>query len=431
MQISNAKPSTLILALLLFNITLASLLNTHVYYSLETYVYKQYENHLLQVKEEMHQTFSGSSNSQWQNKAILLGQTFDTECLLIDRVSANFSAENFKLLQLKQAQSGLLDSSTAVVYYPLDEYYVAEIGPIAFTNWQTFLLDWFSWLCALIINLPIIYWYLTTIEKQKNNVSAMLQNLPFNVSNDTQSIYENIKELNKVMLKAQQENSERLILQRDLLHGVAHEFRSPMARIQFALEMLEETPEKEHDSLRHSMHTALEDLDKLVKELLYYAKLKDSEAIISLESVNLHDTCLGAIEEVKDFYPEITFQLTTNKPIYLKGNTKLLKRLLINLFRNAGRFASSQCHVALVVSNNDINITIEDDGMGIPPGKSSRIFEPFTRLDASRSRDSGGCGLGLAIVLSIVNKHHGTIKLIEGKLSGACFRILIPQDVSE
>ena len=431
MQISNAKPSTLVLALLLFNITIASLLNTHVYYSLETYVYKQYENFLLQVKEKMHQAFSDVPHNQWQKQAIILGQTFDTECLLIDRMPENFSAENFKLLQLKQAQSGLIDINSAVIYYPLDEHYIAEIGPIAFTNWQTFLLDWFSWLCALIINLPIIYWYLTTIEKHKNNVSAMLQNLPFNVRNDKHSIYENIKELNRVMLKAQQENSERLILQRDLLHGVAHEFRSPMARIQFALEMLEETPENEHERLRHSMHTALDDLDKLVKELLYYAKLKDSEAINALESVNLHDTCIAAIEEVEDFYPEVAFKLTTNKAIYLEGNAKLLKRFIINLLRNAGRFASSHCEIALDDTNDSITIIVEDDGMGIPPGKSLRIFEPFTRLDASRSRDSGGCGLGLAIVLSIINKHHGTINLVEGKLSGACFKIVIPQNSAE
>lgn len=428
MQISNVKPSTLVLALLLFNITCASLLNTHVYYSLETYVYKQYENHLLQVKEQMHQTFSGSANSQWQKQAIILGQTFDTECLLIDRTPANFSAENYKLLQLKQAQSGLLDSSTAIIYYPLNDNYVAEIGPIAFINWQTFLLDWFSWLCALIINIPIIYWYLVSIEKHKKNVCAMLINLPINVSDDKQDIYENIQELNNLMLKAQHENSERLILQRDLLHGVAHEFRSPMARIQFALDMLEETPEKEHGRLQQSMHTALEDLDKLVKELLYYAKLKDSEAIISLEIVNLHDICINAIAEVTDFYPDVTFKLTADEAVYAEGNAKLLKRLMINLLRNAGRFASSQCNIALSITNNDITITVEDDGMGIPPGKSSRIFEPFTRLDASRSRDSGGCGLGLAIVLSIVKKHHGTIDLVEGKLSGACFIIFIPQN---
>jgi two-component system sensor histidine kinase RstB len=406
----------------------ASLLNTHVFYSLETFVYKQYENYLLQVKEAMHQTFSDAPNSQWQKNAIMLGQTFDTECLLIERTPENFSAEDYRLLQLKQAQSGLIDINTAVIYYPLDNNFVAEIGPIAFTSWQTFILDWFSWLCAMCLNLPIIYWYLTYTEKQKKNLSTMLHNLPFNVISDKQNIYENLQQLNGLILKAQQENSERLILQRDLLHGVAHEFRSPMARIQFALDMLEETPENEHVRLRHSMHTALEDLDKLVKELLYYAKLKDSEAIITLEKIDLRDTCIAAIEEVKDFYPEVMFQMITTESVYIEGNSKLLKRLLINLLRNAGRFANTECQLALVATDEGLSITLEDDGMGIPPGKSSRIFEPFTRLDASRSRDSGGCGLGLAIVLSIVNKHHGTIELVEGKLPGACFNILIPKN---
>jgi two-component system sensor histidine kinase RstB len=406
---------------------IASLLNTHVYYSLETFVYKQYENYLLQVKEEMHQTFSDAPNSLWQKKAIMLGQTFDTECLLVDRTPENFSSEDFKLLQLKQAQSGLIDINTSVIYYPLNNHFVAEIGPIAFTNWQTFLLDWFSWFCAMFLNLPIIYWYLTYTDKQKRNVSTMLQNLPFNVINDKQNIYEHIQQLNELILKSQQENAERLILQRDLLHGVAHEFRSPMARIQFALDMLEETPKNEHERLRYSMHTALEDLDKLVKELLYYAKLKDSEAIITLEKVNLYDICITAIEEVSNFYPEVSFQMTTNESVYIEGNSKLLTRLLINLLRNAGRFASAECKVALLATNDGASMTLEDDGMGIPPGKSSRIFEPFTRLDASRSRDSGGCGLGLAIVLSIINKHHGTINLVDGKLPGACFNILIPE----
>jgi two-component system sensor histidine kinase RstB len=230
------------------------------------------------------------------------------------------------------------------------------------------------------------------------------------------------------MVKAQQENTDRLILQRDLLHGVAHEFRSPMARIQFALDMLEDTPENEHGRLRHSMHTALEDLDKLVKELLYYAKLKDSESIISLEPVNLNDTCITAIDEVKDFYPEVAFKLITTTSLSMTGSAKLLKRLMINLLRNAGRFASSQCELTLDSKDDNIIILLEDDGMGIPPGKSTRIFEPFTRLDISRSRDSGGCGLGLAIVLSIIKKHHGSIKLIEGTLSGACFEIIIPKD---
>jgi len=431
LQISNIKPRTLILALLVFNIAIANFLNTHVYYTLETYIYKQYENYLLQIKEQMHQAFSDAPNNQWQKKAIMLGQAFDTECLITDRTPANFSAENFKLLQLKQAQSGIIDMNTAVIYYPLDENYVAEIGPVAFINWQTFFLDWFSWVAALAINFPLIYWYLIYIEKHKRKVSTMLLNLPFQVTNEEQGIYENIQELNGLMFAAQQENKDRLILQRDLLHGVAHEFRSPMARIQFALDMLEDTPANEHERLRHSMHTALEDLDKLVKELLYYAKLKDSEAIISLEAVNLNDTCIAAINEVKDFYPKVTFNLTTTKLTSIVGNTKLLKRLLINLLRNAGRFATTQCNISLDRKDNNISIILEDDGMGIPPGKSSRIFEPFTRLDASRSRDSGGCGLGLAIVLSIVKKHHGNIKLIDGKLSGACFEILIPQDSSD
>ncbi len=427
MPISNAKPTSLILALLLVNITMASLLNTHVYYALETYIYQQYENHLLHIKDKMHQEFSNSEQHQWQKIAIKLGQNFDTECLIIDRIPENFTAENFKLLELKQAQSGIIDVESAVIYYPLNKNAIAEIGPVSFINWQTFLLDWFSWLCTMVINLPLIYWYLISLEKHKNKVATLLQSLPFKVTNTKQDIFKNIKQLNEIMTDVQQDNAERLTLQRDLLHGVAHEFRGPMARIQFALDMLEDTPKHEHEQLKISMHNALEDLDNLVKELLYYAKLKDSEAIITLEPANLIEICRFAISSVKDFYPAITFQFSASEKFSINGNTKLLQRLLINLLRNAGRFATAHCNISLEYTNDKITILVEDDGIGIPPGKYSRVFEPFTRLDASRSRDSGGCGLGLAIVSSIVKKHHGKVSLVEGRLPGACFEIILPR----
>jgi len=100
--------------------------------------------------------------------------------------------------------------------------------------------------------------------------------------------------------------------------------------------------------------------------------------------------------------------------------------MIVNLLRNAGRFATSICRVSLYFTENEVTLIIEDDGVGIPPGKTERIFEPFTRLDPSRSRDSGGCGLGLAIVDSIIKKHNGVIEVVNGKLSGACFQITLP-----
>ncbi|SFD00082.1 sensor histidine kinase [Pseudoalteromonas denitrificans] len=427
MLISNKKTSVIISVMLFINLVVASLLDTHVYYPLENYLLNKYTDYLLLAKEDLKDEFYQSDNTLWQNKAITLGAQYKAQCIVSSRNSGNLSQENFNLLKLKQSQSGLLDLETAMVYYPLDDEYIVELGPIPFNNWMTFIADWFSWTCAILINICLAFLYLSHTENQRKKITQTVLNLPFDFNQNNVDIYDHLKELQNLIIKTYDKNETRLILQRDLLHGVAHEFRSPMARIQFALEMLEDTPESEQGSLRKSMHDSLADLDKLVKELLYYARIKDTESAIQNEDINLNELCLSAIGQVEHFYNQMLFEFQSREEIYFKGDKNLVKRMLINLLRNAGRFASSKCKIQILSNNFNVVILIQDDGVGIPPGKTDRIFEPFTRLDPSRSRDSGGCGLGLAIVASIINKHKGNIRVIEGELGGACFKISLPK----
>jgi signal transduction histidine kinase len=427
--LGNTKnPLFIAIILLLINLVVASLMNSHVYFDLELYVYEQYNDYLLEIKKETHQAFSHVESDQWQEKANFLAKKFDSECNIISREDRKLDDYVKSQLSQPQAASGFADMDNAIIYYPLNEQFTVELGAIVFNTWLSFITEWFSWFTAIFLNVVLVFFYLTFLEKKQRELGEVIDKLPLNFDDKKSNPYLYIKELGSHMIALQKDNESRLLSQRDLLHGVAHEFRSPMARIQFALDMLEESSEVEQGKLRQSIHTSLDDLDKLVKELLYYARLKDSNSAIKFSAINPVELCVSAIAQVSPFYNEIGFEFNELnvelQDIYADEN--LLKRMLVNLLRNAGRFAISLCRIRIVFNENEVVFTVEDDGVGIPPGKIDRIFEPFTRLDPSRSRDSGGCGLGLAIVDSIARKHKGKVEVIDGVLTGACFKVTLP-----
>lgn len=209
---------------------------------------------------------------------------------------------------------------------------------------------------------------------------------------------------------------------RDLLYSVAHEIRSPLSRISFALELLPKS--KEHEDLHLDIVRAIDELNEMVGELLSYSRVDSpSEVIFSDTNVKqvIEKTCLI----VEQSYPKANIQLL-GPEMNVKFVSCQLERVVINLLRNACRYCKSEVLVSWKLSNSNWVLSIEDDGPGIPPGKRARVLEPFTRLDSSRSRDSGGAGLGLAIVKSICETHQGKIDISYSRLEGAKFELSFP-----
>lgn len=212
----------------------------------------------------------------------------------------------------------------------------------------------------------------------------------------------------------------------DLLHAIAHEFRSPMARLTFGLEMLSQSKsDEDYSELHNDMALALGDMDDLVKEVLNYVRLRDNRAKLEYQEIHILEVVNSLIAKQQTLTPSIEFEV--NGPnIEMNAVRHLFERVMINLVRNAARFANK--HVAIQWQNTDQGVTIyvEDDGIGVPIGKRERIFEPFTRLDPSRSRDSGGVGLGLSIVDTICQQHKGHVRVEDSELGGARFVVFFP-----
>ncbi|MES9859851.1 MAG: ATP-binding protein [Candidatus Thiodiazotropha sp. LLP2] len=217
-----------------------------------------------------------------------------------------------------------------------------------------------------------------------------------------------------------------LVAHQDLLHGVAHEFRSPMARLSFAIEMMS-TSKSYNDtkSLYEDICNALDEMDQLVKEVLQYSRLQHGEKSREYNTVNIAKLVRAVIAKQKNITPGITIS-SEGKELEIEVIEYLIERAVVNLLRNACHFARHKVVISWQRHNNNIEIKVADDGIGIPPGKRELIFEPFTRLDPSRSRESGGIGLGLSITKSICTNHHGTISAGESPLGGAEFCLNIP-----
>nr|MCH9698149.1 ATP-binding protein [Gammaproteobacteria bacterium] len=110
----------------------------------------------------------------------------------------------------------------------------------------------------------------------------------------------------------------------------------------------------------------------------------------------------------------------------IRINTHLMNRAVHNLVRNALRYAHHQVYISLQTSSGRIKLQVDDDGPGIPKQHREHIFQPFTRLDYSRNKQSGGHGLGLAITQKIAQQHGGTISVVDSAQGGAGFQLEWP-----
>ena len=213
--------------------------------------------------------------------------------------------------------------------------------------------------------------------------------------------------------------------QQIMANAIAHELRTPLTRMQLALGILNE---QQHDEMTTALHRDITryavDMEELANDILTLQKI-DHNSVITLEPVNLGELVTHRQAEFKRLYPPrtITAELVE---ITLNANPRYLQLIIDNLVKNACNYANAQIRIRLLSVKGKIQLIVEDDGEGISQQMRQQVLEPFTRLDNSRSRQTGGFGLGLAIVNTIVKKMNGAITIQSSEWSGAKFIITWP-----
>jgi two-component system OmpR family sensor kinase len=165
----------------------------------------------------------------------------------------------------------------------------------------------------------------------------------------------------------------------------------------------------------------------LVDDMLLIARL-DQGRPLEKGPVDLRAIATDAAADARVVAPQREITLSANGPVVVEGDDTRLRQVLGNLVRNALVHTPQQTPVEISVSTEDGmgRIAVADHGPGLRPDEIARIFEPFFRVDPSRSRDSGGAGLGLSIVSAVVSAHGGKVQVKETTGGGATFEVELP-----
>ncbi|WP_442507379.1 ATP-binding response regulator [Novipirellula sp. SH528] len=225
----------------------------------------------------------------------------------------------------------------------------------------------------------------------------------------------------------------------EFLALLAHELRNPLAPIRTSLALLERN-ERSPDvvrRMREIIHRQTIHLIRITDDLLDVSRFCRGKVELQVRRIDLRLAIADAIEMVESSFESKSqrfLSLIPDNPIWVDGDRVRLAQLLANLLGNASKYTPEAGRITLNLEpiDDQISIMVSDNGIGFAPMQADRILEPFVQIDASRTREYGGLGVGLTIVNRLVAMHGGTLSATSrGPGMGSCFTVLLPAAIGE
>ena len=294
-------------------------------------------------------------------------------------------------------------------------------------------------LVVIVAGSCVAYFLIGHYTKPVQQLSAHMKEISPNTLSDSIEIEgggEEIQELVKSFNQMTEQLDEAFAMQRRFSASAAHELRTPIAVLRTKLDVFKKKKREQHeyDELVTTMETYIDRLSSIITDLLEFAETSELGEVedVSLDSVvktvvdDLESVAQNNMVNVQ--IEEQSMAQSEAQNLIVKGNTNLLYRALYNLVENAIRYNNEEgsVNITLETRGQEGVITIADTGVGIAPEQRELVFEPFYRVNKSRSREFGGAGIGLSLVKTILKRHGASITVSENNPQGSVFTIRIP-----
>lgn len=222
-------------------------------------------------------------------------------------------------------------------------------------------------------------------------------------------------------------------MRREFSANVSHELKTPLTSISGFGEMIANGMYANEADVRmfgQRIYSEAQRMVTLINTILHLSKLEENDTTITWGMVNMEEIVKYVVDIISPqaHHRGVTV-LSETEPVYVHGNHSLLSELLVNLLDNAVKYNRQNGQVSVKLSktaDNHMVLIVSDTGIGIPKDKQNRVFERFYRGESSRSKETGGTGLGLAMCKHIISRHHGTVTLdsVEGR--GTTITVTMP-----
>lgn len=319
--------------------------------------------------------------------------------------------------------------STRTAYLTLSGLEVLAVGPMPMGDTtRTFMLVLTLPIFTVIFLGVMIYLLIRPIERRITTLTDVAKRLGTGALESRAHVgppgaFEELEETFNWMA----DHIEQLVTgQKELLRAVSHDLRTPLSRLFFELDdaQMAQTVEEKNAHLSRIDGT-LTDMNDLVDELLTYLRLDKIELEPNKGTVDAGAAAKEMVALVQRARPDIVVELRLSG-CAVNAEERYFKRALANLMSNAARHAKTSVVLHWEKTPGGVKIMVDDDGAGIPEKNRKKAFEPFYRLDPSRSSNLGGSGLGLAIVSQIMGRHKGTVEISDSPEKGARFTLFFP-----
>ena len=294
-------------------------------------------------------------------------------------------------------------------------------------------------LVVIVAGSCVAYFLIGHYTKPVQQLSAHMKEISPNTLSDSIEIEgggEEIQELVKSFNQMTEQLDEAFAMQRRFSASAAHELRTPIAVLRTKLDVFKKKKreQREYDELVDTMETYIDRLSSIITDLLEFAETSE---LGEVEDVSLDSVVKTVVDDLKPVaqnnmvdvqIDEQSMVQSEAQTFIVKGNTNLLYRALYNLVENAIRYNNEEgsVNITLETRGQEGVIIIADTGVGIAPEQRELVFEPFYRVNKSRSREFGGAGIGLSLVKTILKRHGASITVSENNPQGSVFTIRIP-----